>query len=96
MSNRGIERRSLTETEIEGLMMAGYCEGAEIDLNDHYRLECVDGQVWNLTTVNDECIGWLNPTNAVVCEEVRDAVERLFERAETYGSYRSFVESEIC
>lgn len=77
-------------------MMAGYCEGATIELSDRYRLECVDGQVWNLTTSDEESIGWLNPTNAVVCEDIRKAVQRLFERAENVGDYQDYVESEIC
>lgn len=96
MTDPRVERHKLTPTEIEGLMSGGYCEGAEIQLNSRYRLECVDGRVWTLTTNDEESIGSLNPTNAVLCDEIRKGVQQLLKRAENYRTYESFVESEFC
>lgn len=82
MVENDFERRMLTATEIEGLMTAGYCEGASLDLGGDYHIVCVDGEVWTLETADNECVGTLNPTNAVVCEEIRNSIQQLLTTAE--------------
>lgn len=71
------EEPQLTKTEIEGMMMGGYTEGASISITCRFELECSDGEVWEVLTSEDELVGVINPRNALTGVEIQQQLRRL-------------------
>lgn len=94
MSDRTTLKTDVTETEIEGMMLGGYCEGAIVGVTGRYKLECADGEVWRLKTREDELVGVLNPTNCVVGSEIRRQLRHLIDNWEQNHTYESASVSE--
>lgn len=76
---------SLTDTEVEGMLIAGWEAGKEIAISDSHRAVCVDGEVWRIEDGQQVVKGFVRPTNCRNSTEVVEAFRKELATDETTG-----------
>jgi len=67
----------LTETAIQGMMMAGWNPGARIMIDTDRVAVCVDGVVWEIQDRGEHLLGTVNPTVAADSEKLQQQLKSI-------------------
>jgi len=75
--NTTMPTNELTETAIQGMMMAEWDRGTRITVNTDRVAVCLDGVVWEIQDRGEHLLGTVNPTVAADSEKLQQQLKSI-------------------